>query len=242
MYNKKTIIINQNAGIGDIFFLMKIATNIANIGYNVVWPIKKEILYINDYIKKHKNIKFVPEGTSLSNYTQQIVIDFQNADKIFNDGSLLVAKYRLAKQYGLEIAHEDWKDFLVLNRNYQKENKLFYEVLKIKDGEKYSLYNRNYGTPPHYKQKNNMKNSLFDKKIEMFISDEYTVFDWLSVVEKACELHIVDSSLTYLIENLTINASDDNIHLYSRYTEEVGHPKWHHAADLFNKKWIYEEI
>lgn len=242
MYDNKTVVIKQSAGIGDIFFLMKIADTIANIGYNVVWPIKKEIFYINQYLTKHNNIHFVEEGASLQNYSQQVSIDFENADKIFNNGSLLVAKYQLAKQYGLDITHEDWKDFLVLKRNYEKENKLFYNILNLKDGEKYSLYNRNYGTPPHYKQKKNMKNPIFDKKVEMFISNEYTIFDWLSVVEKASEIHIVDSSLTYLIENLTINTNHINMHLYSRYTEEVGHPKWYHAADLFRKKWIYEEI
>jgi hypothetical protein len=41
---------------------------------------------------------------------------------------------------------------------------------------------------------------------------------------------------------LTLKAKDDKLHLYSRYTEEVGNPKWFHAADLFKKQWFYEDL
>jgi hypothetical protein len=103
------------------------------------------------------------------------------------------------------------------------------------------VYNRHYGTPPYVNKKNNMKTSML-KKVEINIKDNFTVFDWLKVIENASEIHIVDSSLTYLIENLTLKAKDDKLHLYSRYTEEVGNPKWFHAADLFKKQWFYEDL
>ena len=241
MSDKKTFIINQSAGIGDIFFLMKIASTIAEMDYNIIWPIKKDIFYIKDYLVFHKNINFVKEEDVVRTTVQNNILDFENADRTFNDGSILTAKYRLAKKYGLNIEYEGWSKYLNIKRNYEKEKNLFYNVLGLKEGENYSLYNRNYGTPPFYKKKNNMKESEL-RKVEMFISNEYTIFDWLFVVENASEIHIVDSSLTYLIENLTLKTNSDNMHLYSRYTEEVGDPKWHHASDLFKKQWNYEDI
>jgi hypothetical protein len=239
MFNK-TIFFNQSAGIGDIFFLIKASTIICNLGYNIVWPLKKEIFYIKDYLITHKNLTFIKEGDNFNFSGDYIIIDFQNADKIF-DGSLLIAKYKLLKNYGLDIDYKDWNKYLILKRNIEKENDLFYNVLNLKDGEEYAVYNRHYGTPPYVNKKNNMKTSML-KKVEINIKDNFTVFDWLKVIENASEIHIVDSSLTYLIENLTLKAKDDKLHLYSRYTEEVGNPKWFHAADLFKKQWFYEDL
>lgn len=235
------VFFNQTAGIGDIFFLMKQATIISSLGYNVYWPINKEISYLKEYLIIPNNIFFLEENKFDDYPKKYIFLDFQNADKIMNSRSLLVAKYDLIDKHGIKIDHRDWKDYLKFKRNYEKEKELYYNVLGLKDGQRFSLYNRKYGTPPYFKEKKNMKDSQLHK-VEMFISSEFTIFDWLMVVERAEEIHIVDSSLTYLIENLTLAAYDDKIHLYSRYTEEVGHPKWHHAADLFQKKWIYEEI
>jgi hypothetical protein len=47
----KTCIIYQPAGIGDVFFTQKISKHMIENGYDVIWPVIKEILWIKDYIE-----------------------------------------------------------------------------------------------------------------------------------------------------------------------------------------------
>jgi hypothetical protein len=236
--SEKGIIFIQPAGIGDIFFLLHIADTLAKQGFNIKWPIAKNIKNIIKYLEIHENINFCDEKLIFGQ--EDFIINFSTADRLFS-GSLLQAKYKLANDLGINVDFKNWSSSLRIKRDKEKEDYLFYNVLKLKDDDEYAFYNKNYGTPPDYKQKKNMKSS-YKKIVDMFVSDNYTIFDWLKVVEKASEIHIVDSSLTYLIENLNIFAKDDNIHLYSRYTEERGTSNWFHAEKLFKKNWIYEEL
>ena len=236
--SEKNIVFIQPVGIGDIFFLLNIADFLASQGFKIKWPINKDIKNIISYLEFDKNIEFCDENWL--HKQDDFVIDFSTADRHFS-GSILQAKYKLANHLGIRVNFEDWSSSLKIKRDTYKENKLFYETLSLKDEDTYSFYNKNYGTPPQYKQKKNMRPS--DKKIvEMFVSEEYTIFDWLKVIEKAAEIHIVDSSLTYLIENLNILKKDVSMHLYSRYTEERGSSNWFHIEKLFKKNWIYEEM
>ena len=47
----KPCLIKQPAGIGDIFFCQKIARYMAYHGYQIIWPISPDIIWIRDYIK-----------------------------------------------------------------------------------------------------------------------------------------------------------------------------------------------
>ena len=55
----RSVLFWQPAGIGDIFFLQKAARHFISLGYEVIWPVIPDFLYIKDYIK---GINFVNEN------------------------------------------------------------------------------------------------------------------------------------------------------------------------------------
>ena len=61
-----TCIINQPAGLGDIFFSMKIAKYMVDLGYEVIWPVIPNFLYLKEYIIE-KNINFISTSDILQN-------------------------------------------------------------------------------------------------------------------------------------------------------------------------------
>ena len=228
MFNK-TIFFNQSAGIGDIFFLIKASTIICNLGYNIVWPLKKEIFYIKDYLITHKNLTFIKEGDNFNFSGDYIIIDFQNADKIF-DGSLLIAKYKLLKNYGLDIDYKDWNKYLILKRNIEKENDLFYNVLNLKDGEEYLIKNC-------IRSKNiihNIETNSNLKIIEMKIMPNFSFFDWSKVIENAKEIWTIDTAINYLIEVLDTKA--DRLVVYPRHEDNTKKALQH----IWYKNWEWK--
>jgi len=46
----KICLINQPAGIGDIFFLQYVARKYLSMGYKVIWPLQERLLWIKDHI------------------------------------------------------------------------------------------------------------------------------------------------------------------------------------------------
>ena len=74
----KYAIINQPAGLGDIFYLQKISKLLSKNNFNIIWPVISQFSYIKDYIKE-TNITFVSEKEDfkykniyLKNYNQLI--------------------------------------------------------------------------------------------------------------------------------------------------------------------------
>ena len=57
----KICLIRQPAGIGDIFFLQKIAKHYLSLGYEILWPVISQFSYIKNYIKVD-GITFVDEN------------------------------------------------------------------------------------------------------------------------------------------------------------------------------------
>ena len=55
---KKVCLINQPAGIGDVFFTQKIVDKFLNEGFNVIYPLEPQLMFINDYIKKENLLFF----------------------------------------------------------------------------------------------------------------------------------------------------------------------------------------
>ncbi len=119
----------------------------------------------------------------------------------------------------------------------KKEDKLFYEVLGLKDGEEYVFVNRNYQMRPQVLSYNDISNdpSHYGKKVvEMGIYDGFSIFDWCKVLENASEIHMIETSLNYVLEtNEMKNKITKNLNLYHRYGSflEVKH--------LFKLNWNY---
>jgi len=212
----KNILIKQPAGIGDIFFCQKIAYALYEV-YNVeiIWPVIPEFIWIKDYIKV-PFIKFVNwneeyEGKEillnndisipflLDNY---LIIPLQRADWNYPGISVMDAKYKL-----VDLDFEDWSYYFNFERKIEKENELYYNILKLTDDSEYCFVSRNYGSPPNYE----VYPFKYEKElriIEMSFIEGYTIFDWCKVIENASEIYTVDSSINYIIDKLVLKTED----------------------------------
>lgn len=244
----KICLIQQEAGIGDVFFCQNIAKKYIEEGYRVVWPLSPfvyetipkylpigEIEYYDktqDFPKKEKfnelyNLKklikteefaFIPIGWS------------QHVAEVKYERTM-TAKYAMC---GLN--YKNWKKNLFIKRNYQKEEELL-STLKIKN-EEYCLVNTTFSTPPNTLYKN--VSYAFEhldisnmKKIEMKIIPGYSIFDWCGVLEKASFVVTVDTCFMYFMEFLNLKSSKNFCFPRS------GMYTYNEINDLFEVKWNY---
>jgi len=235
----KICLINQPAGFGDVFFLQKIVSIYINKGYKVIYPLLPQTLIIKDYIKT-PNLEFVSTLDDFpykEYYGYDKIIDTNNfvylplgtASRIKpNYDSVLEVKYEI-----LGIDYSDWMDYFSFERNYEKENKLFYDILNIKDGEEYQLFSTTFGTQPNSIDKKVPVNENL-KQIKISFIEGYNLFDWCKVIENAKEISIVDTSLNYIIEKLNLKA--DKLILTSRFTP----PFFGDIKNIFKKDWCLQ--
>jgi len=236
----KICIIKQPAGLGDILFTSKIRKIFNNYGFHVINPVIPEYSWLGEYIEGdfpvlndefkyfdlYNNFNdFLPK-TFKNNGEEILIVPLQTADRLFN-GSVMDAKYNL-----LNIDFSDWFNFFNFNRNTEKENELFYKILNLKDDDEFILINENKGSPPGNVQTKIDINSDI-KKIYMTFYENFSLFDWMKVLEKAKEIHFVESSLNYILE--VSNIDSDKIYVYSKHTP----PNFFHVKHLFSKKWNY---
>lgn len=231
-------VIDQIVGLGDIFCCQKIAKHYISKGYDVIWPVKDEILYVRDYISV-PGLKFISFRWSKLNLRLRLIDkkftpnEFPNKDifvPLFYShrkfpGCVMRSKFKL-----VNLDWSDWPDYFHFNRNMKREEKLYYDILGLKDGERFNLINRNYFTAPNTKVKKEVcsNNSLRDVEMQQLKGTH--IFDWCKVLELAENIYTVDTVILFLIEMLPRN---HNLFLWSRtgdYTSIDG---------LFKKPWKY---
>lgn len=221
---KKTCLIQQEAGFGDIFFCQGISEYFSK-EYDIIWPVATQILETVKYLKPNLKINFVDNNSEFE-YKQifKALYESKNISKLINTNNseeilflplgysshiiqpymrqVMQAKYRVCG-----IDYKNWKQSFNFNRNIEKENKLFYDVLGLKDNENYCLVNEQYVTQPDIHRKNLSKfySTFGDTKfIQMQIYDEFTLFDWCKVFENMNSIITVDTSLMYILEKLNL--------------------------------------
>jgi len=249
MYSK--VIIKQPAGLGDIFFCLKLAyTFHKGLGCDIIWPVIPQYKWIKDYIKfpfiefvsqedeyplKHQidRILFsgiVPNITILEveeNGNKYLLVPLQHADWVFPEISVMDAKYKL-----VNLDPDNWQEFFEFERNSEKENKLYYEVLGLTDESEYTLVNKQFGSPPDTRISPYIDISQFTNIVEMSYIEGYTIFDWCKVIENAQEIHTVDTSINYIIDKLNPKGK---LEIYSRFTP----PDYKHIKHIFKANWHY---
>jgi len=205
----KPCIIKQPAGIGDVFFCQKIARVMLSKGYEVIWPLRPDITWIGDYIKDihFPSLNDVFPGKEIFDTAAGFVIEengafisLATANFTHNDGGNMTSKYSM-----LDIDVSDWADYFKYNRNIEKENELYYNVLGLTDDSEYVYINAFYNTDNY--QSNIFVNEKYDYPvIENKIIDGYSLFDWCKVLENAKEIHTTPTSVCYLIETIDTKA------------------------------------
>jgi hypothetical protein len=239
----KICLINQPAGLGDIFFAQKISRYMIENDYEVIWPITDNFLWIKDYIKiPHQNFVSINsnfEHSEMFNYSIMdvssnmdgtvVYIPLKDANIKFPNISLLEAKYAL-----VEMDFRDWKNYFTYERCISKELALR-DLLDINPDEDYALVNRNYGPPPNHVVRTQIPKcpNVHLKTIEMTMIPDFSLFDWCNIIENAKEIYTVDTAIQYIMDTLTLKA--EKIYLWSRYTPS----NFFHIKRLFDIKWIY---
>jgi hypothetical protein len=127
----------------------------------------------------------------------------------------------------------DWKTWrnATFVRNEKKESELM-EKLGIKQGEEYTLINRNFGTQP-VRTANIPTQS--GKIIEMKAIEGFGLFNWAKVIESATNIHTVSTSIIYLFELLELKCEP---HIYIRKPIERDHSNYQHI--MVKHKYHFE--
>lgn len=242
----KICLIRQPSGLGDIFFTLKIAEYYKNLGYEIWWPVISPFAWIKDYIDGYN---FYDKGNSdynsPLNYDDKFFEIYNKREPIFSENliylplqmssalvksedSVMNSKYKL-----IGLDYTDWSDYFKFKRKSDKENELFYNVLNLKDDDKYCFISKNYGSPPNF-MTHNIKYDNNLKVIELSFIEGFTLFDWCKVIEKATEIHTVDSSINYIIDKLNLSTENIFLHILPKIRGTAKH--------LFKTKYkhIYE--
>jgi|TARA_R100000781_G_scaffold90859_1_gene56225 hypothetical protein len=244
-------LIDQTCGIGDIFYLQKIAKLLIERGLvqKIIWPVKDVYGYLNDYMGTDK-IKYIPlsqfddptglfdkglrldavkiESFNTHGPTHWIYIPFTHADKKFS-GSVMKAKYKFANMEG---EWEDWDDYFDFKRDPDTEYKLF-KHLGISRLDDYVIVSGTYGTPPATASRR-VEYSGDKKVVKLEAIEGFSVFDWCAVFENAAEIHMIETCFIYILEKLNLKGNVFN--LYSKWNPAF----WDHIKHIPKKvKWNY---
>ena len=250
---EKIGLIYQPCGLGDILFLQKVAYDMKDKGYEVYWPIVNELMWLTDYIPDFNFVSWDDGDPEISGPPLPDTVKFpfkeqyhpKKATEItdelyffqgFLDGDPIMAgKYN---QIGLDW--RDWRDYIKFNRNKEKEDRLYYDVLGLKDDDEYVLVNKTFATKPHLMFYENIPDSptyYGCTVVEMGVMPEYSMFDWFKVFANARDIQMIESAPNYFLESPELYdiISKKNLTLYHRPWGS-----WSEVDYLHNLPWKYQ--
>lgn len=198
-------VINQPAGLGDIFYSQKIAKEILkrNKATKIIWPVLDHFIYLKNYLK-YDGIEYI-EQSKFTAPKDSYEVNLHTADQRYN-GSVMSAKY---KEVGL--SEEGWVDYFNFDRNKNREDLLYNRLV---DNDNYIVRNNYYGSPPN-SLKHNIPYSGNKDIIDIDFYPDINLFDWCSILENASEIHLVETSFVYILEKLNLKSKSN--FLYSRF-------------------------
>lgn len=234
------LVVDQPFGLGDIIYSYRLVNEISEeTGRKVIWPVSDEYLWVSEYymdpnIKfiSNKGISYISENCIPIRYATQFLRGLR-FDDYSHDYTVMGDKYRLFNKNP-----KNWRNFFI-QRNFVKENALFKSLIGS-NTIPYILVNHTGGsnTVGHRKVDFEISNPNNYKVVELTRVDGYTLFDWLSIIELAREVHTIPTSLVYLCDNYKYPPYDSrNLHLYP------SSDPFHIAAlkDVLVKDWIFHE-
>ena len=200
----KICLIHHWAGIGDIFYLQSVAKKYISMGYQIIWPLRDDILWLGDYIK---GITFCSREDNFPGkeyYGQDSVIITPNFVYLgimrphlwgIGDDKIMSSKYSI-----LNMDHTDWKSGFTFDRKFDKEDDLYYNVLGLKDDSEFVFINNLYNENRNCEM---MRPENYDLPVvELQYIDGFTLLDWCKVFEKAKSVFTINTSLNYIIDTL----------------------------------------
>lgn len=174
-------------------------------GYQIIWPLRPDIAWIANYIKDINFPTLNDDFIGKEIYEQfagyiieenAAFISIATADMTHNDGKIMSSKYSM-----LGFDFSDWQQYFKFDRDLDKESDLYYNVLGLTDDSQFIFINNLYNTD--IRNSNLLSKDTFDLPVvELKIIDGYTLFDWCKVLEKAKEIHTINTSINYIIDVL----------------------------------------
>jgi hypothetical protein len=241
-------LIQQEAGLGDILFCQNHVKFYSEKNYKVIWPIVPPLLNICNQLITDAKFYNAEEDYPLKSFFEESYMQgkiIENNSNIFipmKYASYIIPPYipgkkeMQSKHILCGLDYTVWKTNLNFHRNLEKENILYYDILKLKDNEDFILINQTYSTQPTTIKKDlsPFKYRFGDSKfIEMSILEGFTIFDWCKVFENMKSIITVDTSLMYIIEKLDLKNKTDFLCITrSLNTEED-------IKELFTYPWTY---
>lgn len=206
----------QNAGIGDIIFLEPIARKLYLEGHHIYWDT------IDIYTNIEKYIPYVRWNSDINNYDRTYNFQFLNMTG-FNC-RILEAKYQYAN-----VPFNNWRSFHY-NRDFLSEHNLI-DKINFNINKPYRLIHDEYATHSEFKiniPENPDIQNVYIKPIE-----NYSIFDWSTIIENAYEIHVVSTSSLFLIEKLHL-VNNPTLNLYARGDHD---PDLYETSYLLSKNW-----
>jgi hypothetical protein len=248
---EKICLLYQPSGLGDILFIQKICKYYYNLGYKIILPIVHEFEWLTNYIDNIEFISWNDKDKKLSwddRLSDNIFFPkkefyYVNQESIFSEEFIYINFFKspqgrtMSVKYDmLGLDYKDWADYLTFNRNKEKEDSLFYNILGLKDDEEYIFVNDNFQTRPYPMKFPYMANDIPKNKkiVNLELINGYGIFDWCKVIEKSIGIYMIESSLNYVLESKEMrNKLPKDLNLYSRNNNfwEVDY--------LFNIPWNY---
>lgn len=220
-----TIIINTFFGAGDIIFVQSIANRFVKQGYKVLWPVTSTYAPL---AKHFPNVTMVDKVLVNIDYTRTDIYEFNGCRVIplrFSDSICKVPYTDCMKSKYIFMGQkwETWKDDCIIERDYESENKLYSEVLGLKEGDKYNLISEQFTTGGARRGNIPAPNNGL-RNVYMNIIDGFTAIDWLKTLQNATEIFAISSSNIYLFELFEMKA--EKINLYVRRPNEQNHDNY----------------
>jgi hypothetical protein len=252
-------LIYMPCGLGDILFAQKIAHYIKNLGYEIYWPVISQFDWLNNYIEDFTFVsdpqaKYIPyQGLIMPDHIMFPGKEFYsiNTETIISEDLFFFQGFRSydlimrGKYDSIGIDWEDWRDYIKFSRNTEKENSLYYDVLKLKDNEEYVFVNRNFCTVPNPEVYTNIpvdQKYYGCKVVEMNTIPGFSLFDWCKVLENCKEINMIETSLNYLLESSQLFdiIKEKKLTLHHRCSGKPGHENlWKDVDYLFKLPWDY---
>ena len=218
-------IIGQPAGLGDIFFCQKIGFHYQDLGYEVIWPVKDVYSYLPKYLKNfYYPVNGSEEVQKFKSISSTIYLKLDGCTS--NPDEIMRAKYSM-----LGLDYSDWTKYFEFERDIERENRLV-DFFNIQPNEKFNLLNRNFATPPNVEKVETIVANDY-RTIEMNFLGFDNLFDWCTLLERAEEIHTVNTAICYMIEKLQ---TTNKLFMYQRgrYMED-----WNYVNGIYTKDWKY---
>lgn len=222
-----SIYIYHHLGLGDHILCNGLVRYFAELYERVYLFAKTHNLKNVSYMYRDlQNLKFIPMDNSEVNFFMKVSP---------NNNYLIIGHEELHKKLKTEnktfdeifyemanLPFEDKWDKFYFQRNLEKEKDVYYNKLKLKDREEYLFV--------HDDQKTGrlIKSAYLSKKIKIINPADFKnigIFDFIYTIEKAREVHVMDSSFSCLIDTMKIQKENLFMHFYVR-TDNSPSPKF----------------